>query len=157
MRLSRSSLLAFGLAAVAVAGLATWRAQQPGAPSATIESPPATAATPVAADQAHVAWHAPLPPVAPAPTAPPVAVRAPEEAASADWSALSLGVAPASAAIAPAPDAAPADLAIAMSARERRALIASAREPDGPVAPMGYRPGIAVIVPGGSHTDGVCR
>jgi hypothetical protein len=156
MRLSRSFLLAFGLATVAVAGLATWRAQQAGAPTATIAPAPVAVTTPVATDQAEVTWHAPLPPVAPAPPAPKVAVRAPE-AAPADWSALSLGVAPATAAIAPAPDAAPADLAIAMSARERRALIASAREPDGPAAPMGYRPGIAVIVPGGSHTDGVCR
>lgn len=77
-----------------------------------------------------------------------------------DWSTLSAGVAqgpnPSTATLALATPS-PAELDIAMTARERRSLIASAREPDSPPGPRGYRPGIAVIIPGGSGSDGICR
>ncbi len=101
--------------------------------------------------------------VVPEPTAPLVAERvqiAVPDVDATDWAALSSGVA--TIGVAPAAiasSAQPAELATAMSDRERRALLASVRtgEPEGLPGPQGYRPGIAVIVPGGSMSDGVCR
>lgn len=134
-------------------GLWAWRSPRVGAGPATPTETPLHVAS---VDQASTAWRLAVPVPDPAPT--PVAVPAVEP--TTDWAALAIGIVPATAASA-APTAlaaaTPADLEIAMSARERRALIASAREPVGEPAPEGYRPGIAVIVPGGSQTDGVCR
>lgn len=114
-----------------------------------VAAPPAV--LPAAGDIAVETWRipAPRPVVAPAP-------RRVEPAP--DWSALRLSVAAIAPAGTPATRAgAPSGLEVAMSARERRALIATAREPEGLPSPEGYRPGIAVIVPGGSMSDGVCR
>lgn len=107
---------------------------------------------PIARDVASEPWRI----VAPKPQgAPPPARVEPAP----DWTAFSLPVAdpntvaPATVALA----SAPSGLDVPMSSRERKALIATAREPEGLPSPEGYRPGIAVIVPGGSMSDGVCR
>jgi hypothetical protein len=153
----RRTLLPLSLIIVALAGFAAWMlVARPGAAARDTRVAPATVATALPSDDtASETWQLSLPPVtAPAPKR--VVRPAPEP----DWSALSVGVAiaasPSTASLAVATPA-PAELAIAMSARERRALIASAREPESPPGPRGYRPGIAVIVPGGSSSDGVCR
>ena len=157
----RRILLPLSLILVALAAFAAWTlVARPGAAARdtrVASAAPAAVATALPGDDtASETWQLSLPPVtAPAPQR--VVVRAAPEP---DWSALSVGVAtaasPTTVSLAVATPA-PADLAISMSARERRALIASAREPESSPAPRGYRPGIAVIVPGGSVSDGVCR
>ena len=159
----RRFLLPLSLILVALAAFGSWMlgARPGGAGRAPLDSPAAPAAVALNAprlDSADETWHLSLPP--------PVAAterrhaRRPEVATEGpDWSALRLGVA---AVASPAPVAVaaatrPAELEIAMSEHERRALIASAREPESLGPPRGYRPGIAVIIPGGSSSDGVCR
>jgi len=106
-------------------------------------------------DTAVETWNMPLPALEP--EAPPVTARPVVEPAP-DWSALRADVAAVDANVpAVASTTAPAEMEIAMSARERRALIASAKEGEMEPGPRGYRPGIAVIVPGGSTSGGVCR
>jgi hypothetical protein len=104
----------------------------------------------ISTDVATQTWSLEAPLVAADPVSSPVPVV--------DWSALSVGVA---AARAPetrmATAAAPAELAVAMSAGERRALIAAAHDDGSLPSPEGYRPGIVVIVPAGSGSDGICR
>lgn len=82
------------------------------------------------------------------------------EAPGLDWSALSLGVSDAQAAVlAPATGseaASPAEINVALSREERGRLIAAARDAESGPAPAGYRPGIATLVPAGSG-DGICR
>jgi hypothetical protein len=151
----RIPVLVLTLVALAVA--TAWTLEQrlrPADPAATRAPGVAPAAQPTL-DTAEETWHLPAPVAAPAP--PRAASRVPTPAP--DWSALRADVAVATA---PAPAQValatpPAELEIALSARERRALIASAREAEGAGTPRGYRPGIAVIIPGGSSTDGVCR
>lgn len=156
----RRSLLPLGLILVALAGFAAWTlVARPGAADRDTRVATAVSAAVATAipsdDTAAETWQLSVPPIA-APAPQPVVRPAPEP----DWSALRMGVAtgasPATASLAVATPA-PAELAIAMSARERRALIASAREPESPAGPRGYRPGIVVIVPGGSSSGGVCR
>ena len=106
-------------------------------------------------DTAVEAWNMPIPTLEP--ERPPVAARPVVEPVP-DWSALRADVAVVEANVpAVASTTAPAEMEIAMSARERRALIASAKEGEMGPGPRGYRPGIAVIVPGGSTSGGVCR
>ena len=154
---------AFALPLLALAAVGLWSAQA-SRPAADGASSPVTPRPIAARDQASTAWRMPALAVAPTPVARKVAPPSPaplDPAPAPDWSHLALGVAPAAAATAPAivlsPAEAPADLAIAISPRERRMLIASARDSEQSPAPEGYRPGIAVIVPGGSRTDGICR
>ena len=77
-----------------------------------------------------------------------------------DWSALSLGVTDAQAAIAvPANGgeaSSPAELTVSMSRDERARLMAAAHVADSGPAPAGYRPLIGALVPQGSG-DGICR
>ena len=77
-----------------------------------------------------------------------------------DWSALSLGVTDAQAAIAltaSAGDAAsPTELTVGMSRDERARLMAAAHVADAGPAPAGYHPLIGALVPQGSG-DGICR
>ncbi|MEO6463860.1 MAG: hypothetical protein ABIP29_12375 [Candidatus Eisenbacteria bacterium] len=159
----RRILLPLGMITVALVGFVAWMLVA--RDGASTRDAGVASAVPVAVvtvtpsrDTASETWRVALPPET-APPAPRRAIRpAPDPAP--DWSALRAGVAtppgPATVSLALATPA-PAELAFAMSARERRALIASAREPVTPPGPRGYRPGIAVIVPGGSTSDGVCR
>ena len=77
-----------------------------------------------------------------------------------DWSALSLGVADAQAAIAVPSSggeaSSPAELTVSMSRDERARLMAAAHVADSGPAPAGYRPLIGALVPQGSG-DGICR
>ncbi len=158
----RRIVLPLSLIVVGLAGFAAWSfvlrpAGTRVAPAISTVAPVATAS--LLRDTAAETWRLTTAPVViperPSPTRRVVAEPA------LDWSTLSAGVAaagpnPATATLALATPS-PAELDIAMTARERRALIASAREPDSPPGPRGYRPGIAVIIPGGSSSDGVCR
>ncbi|MEP7028204.1 MAG: hypothetical protein ABI960_06385 [Candidatus Eisenbacteria bacterium] len=77
-----------------------------------------------------------------------------------DWSALSLGVTEAQAAVlvprTGGEDGSPAELTVAMSHAERGRLIAAARESESGPAPSGYRPLLGALVPPGGG-DGICR
>ena len=77
-----------------------------------------------------------------------------------DWSALSLGVTDAQAAIAVPQSggeaSSPAELTVSMSRDERARLMAAAHVADSGPAPAGYRPLIGALVPQGSG-DGICR
>lgn len=157
----RRIVLPLSLIVVGLAGFAAWSfvlrpAGTRVAPAISTVAPVATAS--LLRDTAAETWRLTTAPVViperPSPTRRVVAEPA------LDWSTLSAGVAAAEgsadASVALATPS-PAELEFAMSARERRALIASAREPDSPPGPRGYRPGIAVIIPGGSGSDGICR
>lgn len=157
----RQTVLPLSLVLVAIAGFAAWAlVARPGAGDRAALPEKAVTALAPGHDTAAETWRLSslpvVPPRRPAPT--PRAVPEPSDAPAPDWSALRVEVAP----IAPvsaglATATAPAELEFAMSARERRALIASARDPESPPGPHGYRPGIAVVVPGGSTSGGVCR
>ena len=158
----RRILLPLGLFLVALAALGTWMlGARPGGtrdvPLVASALPATVAVTVPRLDSADETWHLPVPPPVAA-TERPRARRPALATEATDWSALRLGV---TAVASPEPAAAavmrPAELEIAMSAHERRALIAAAREPESLGPPRGYRPGIAVIIPGGSSSDGVCR
>ena len=77
-----------------------------------------------------------------------------------DWSALSLGVADAQAAVAVprtgGEAASPAELTVALSSDERARLIAAARDVESGPAPANYHPLLGALVPAGSG-DGICR
>lgn len=77
-----------------------------------------------------------------------------------DWSAFSLGVSNAEAAVVlpktGSDNASPAELKVALSREERGRLIAAAREAESGVAPAGYRPAIGQLYPPSSG-DGICR
>jgi hypothetical protein len=154
----RRTFLPLSLIFVVLAAFGAWTlGVHPGAPP--LPGTETAAIAPVAPhlDTADETWHLqPVPPIAASGHAR-TRRPAPEPAPAPDWSALRLGVATAPGPAVVAVATAPAELEIAMSARERRALIAAARDPDGQPAPRGYRPGIAVIIPGGSSSDGVCR
>ncbi len=85
----------------------------------------------------------------------------PERTPEPDWKGMSLAIADAGVRATPTGQMLPvegvADLSIAMSNDERRALIAQAREPASGVAPRGFMPGIVVITAGGGGSDGICR
>jgi hypothetical protein len=158
----RRTLLPLSLIFVVLVAFGAWTlGVRPGASTRVHPLPGVerTAIAPTAPrlDTADETWHLmPLPPAAAAAHLPgrrPVLETTPAP----DWSALRLDVAAAPSPTVVAVATAPAELEIAMSARERRALIAAARDPEGPPPPRGYRPGIAVIIPGGSSSDGVCR
>jgi hypothetical protein len=113
------------------------------------------------ADRATVAWT--LPTILPEPIPQASRTPAPTKAAAhePDWTAFSLGVTDASAAVA-TPNAAgaassPAEIAIALSREDRGRLIAAAKEAESAPPPAGYTPGIAWTVPAGSGNDGICR
>lgn len=153
----RPTLLFVVGASLALLLAAAWLVVTQAAPLLSQNNPAPTrvaaqpAALPVASDVAVETWRIPVPRAVVAST--PRRVEA-----APDWSALRLPVAVVAPAGTPVTLAsAPSGLDVAMSSRERRALIATAREPDGLPSPEGYRPGIAVIVPGGSMSDGVCR
>lgn len=157
----RRTLLALTLVAL-TAAVAAWtlEVRSRPAPLDFLPTAPVVAVAPLpSADTGDQVWH--LPEYVEEPAARPLAQPRRATVPAPDWSALRVDVAGATAP-APAPlslaiATPPAELEIAMSARERRALIASAREAEMPGTPRGYRPGIAVIVPGGSSADGVCR
>lgn len=77
-----------------------------------------------------------------------------------DWSAFSLGVSNAEAAVvlpkSGSDNASPAELQVELSREERGRLIASARDAEAGVAPAGYRPAIGQLYPPSSG-DGICR
>lgn len=152
-------ILVAGLCALATA-LAAFAFVRNAAPRhAAVNAAPGALAS---ADRPNVSWNL----IAPVPT---FAVRqatnqpAPAKSASRiepDWSALSLGVSDAQAAVAIAPTGgeagSPAELTVALSRQERSRLIAEARESESGPAPAGYRPLIGALVPQGSG-DGICR
>jgi hypothetical protein len=112
------------------------------------------------ADRATVAWT--LPTILPEPI--PQASKTPATTKAAahepDWTAFSLGVTDASAAVATQSAGAassPAEIAIALSREDRGRLIAAAKEAESAPPPAGYTPGIAWTVPAGSGNDGICR
>jgi len=155
-RPSQLLLVAILLSLFAAAWFAASRAALTAAHQATRSSSTRLASIP-SRDDAREVWSIPAPELraapAPVPSPRPDATR---------WAALSLGVtdvsvAPVASLVAAA--GRPAELDAPMSAHERRALLAGARngEPDGLPAPQGYHPGIAVIVPGGANSDGICR
>jgi hypothetical protein len=75
-----------------------------------------------------------------------------------DWSAFSLGVSDAQAAVvAPKSNDAssPAELVVAMSRQERSRLMNAAHDADNGTAPAGYRPAIGQLYPAGGG-DGIC-
>ena len=153
----RRLFIPLALIAVALAGFGAWslHARSQANHDTRLDVPNGTLASNPRLDTAVETWRIP-PAIVPAPAPRPV-TRVVEPAP--DWSTLHAGIASATAgptvSLASAPS--PAELDVAMSARERHALIASAREPEGLPGPRGYRPGIAVIIPGGSSSDGVCR
>ena len=156
----RRTLIVLTLVALTAAAAAwTLEVRSRTAPSDVLSAaPPAVSALP-SADTGDQLWQLPAYVESPEP---PRATSPRRAAAPApDWSALRVDVAgsaaPAPTTVSLAIATPPAELEIAMSARERRALIASAREAETPGTPRGYRPGIAVVVPGGSSADGVCR
>ena len=153
----RRTVLALTLVALTAAAAAwTLEVRSRPAPTDFLPTAPAVAVASLpSADTGDQVWHLPeyVEEPAPRPLATPRRVTVPAP----DWSALRVDVAGAPAPVSLAIATPPAELEIAMSARERRALIASAREAETPGTPRGYRPGIAVIVPGGSSADGVCR
>jgi hypothetical protein len=158
----RRSLLALTLVALTAAAVA-WTLEvrsRSAAPDFLPAAPPAVAAgAHPSLDTGEAVWHMPAYDEAPRSPRAEAPERVPVPAP--DWAALRVDVAgaatPAPAPVSLALATPPAELEVAMSARERRALIASAREAELPGTPRGYRPGIAVIVPGGSSADGVCR
>lgn len=143
-------LLALGLGALLLLAWG-WIARAPGSRLHAEAPRPAAPATPLSADVAARTWVVPTP-ATPAPEAP---ARA---AASPDWSALSAGIAAIEPPAArPGAPPAPIQLAVDLSPRERRALIAASRDDGGLPSPAGYRPAIAVVVAGGGGGDGICR
>ena len=126
---------------------------------ASLEPAPVTVAS---ADQASTSWNL----FSPSPTFTlPQATNPATHSKSAsknepDWSALSLGVTDAQAAIAvPATGgdaSSPAELTVSMSRDERARLMAAAHVSDSGPAPAGYHPLIGALVPQGSG-DGICR
>ena len=142
------------------AALAVFTLARSAAPRhAGIERTPATVAS---VDRPSMAWNL----IAPSPT---FAVQqatnklAPTKAATSsepDWSALSLGVTDAQAAIATpqagGDAASPLELTVAMSREERGRLMDAAREAESGPAPAGYCPMIGALVPPGGG-DGICR
>lgn len=156
----RTFLFVLPLLFVTLAGFGVWSlvARPNGAKHATRvdASVPSTGiAIARQGDTAFETWNMPTPIVEP--ERPPVAVR-PAVEPQPDWSALRADIAVADANVAAMNLAsAPAEVEIAMSTGERKALIASAKDPGMGPGPRGYRPGIAVIVAGGSSSGGVCR
>ena len=156
----RPILIALPLLLVTLAGFGAWSlvARHGDANHATrVAAAKSTSAATIArtGDTALQTWNIPTPIVVPDPA--PIAARPVVEPAP-DWSALRADVAVVDANVpAVATASAPAEMEIAMSDGERRALIASAKDPGMGPGPRGYRPGIAVIVAGGSTSGGVCR
>ena len=126
---------------------------------ASLEPAPATVAS---VDRASTAWNL----FSPSPTfSVPQATNPATHSKAAtktdpDWSALSLGVTDAQAAIAVPSSggdaSSPAELTVGMSRDERARLMAAAHVADSGPAPAGYHPLIGALVPQGSG-DGICR
>lgn len=156
-RVAKFLLLALALLALAAALTAFVFAR---AASQKLAADPSTAKTVVATtDAASASWFLPEPaPLKVAKTSKRPAQRAgsPEP----DWSAFSLGVSNAEAAVVlpktGRADASPAEFQVALSREERGRLIASARDAETGVAPAGYRPAIGQHYPPSSG-DGICR
>ncbi len=152
---SRPSQIALVSALLLLFAVAWFAASRAALPSRSASSDGATRVAVTSRDEATQRWvispPAPEARVAPRPT---------PFVDPTDWSALSLGVSPvAPTAAAATANARPAELANSMSERERRMVLASVKngEPEGLPAPQGYTPGIVVLVPASSGSDGICR
>jgi len=109
-------------------------------------------------DRSGTPWLLPEPAVATVAHATDKPAKTQAAAPEPDWSAFSLGVSSAEAAIVPhaIDDASPADLKVAMSKDERSRLMAAARDAEDGVTPAGYRPMIGMLYPEGSG-GGTCK
>ena len=152
-RPTQIAVAAIMLLLTAAAWFAASRAALPTSRAATNLDASRVAAVP-SRDEAMQTW------IIPAPTEVRITPRPVPKVDPTDWSALSLGVAGVAPVATLATSAArPAELATAMSENERRMLLASVKsgEPEGLPSPQGYTPGIVVIVPASSGSDGICR
>lgn len=156
-RVAKSLLLALALLALAAALAAFVFAHTATSQHATAPSPANSVIA--TTDGSSAPWFM----AEPAPLAVARAAKRPlqrTESPEPDWSAFSLGVSNAEAAvilpISGSDNASPAELLVALSREERGRLIAAARDAESGVAPEGYRPAIGQLYPPSSG-DGICR